>query len=180
MLDIEVQPLLRSAKLLSLVLLLILVVLMVIAVWLIGFLLVDPQGTGQYLMTIVGYGDTTPRAWQSYTLGALVLVQIGIWVMVMVSGRSMFSALKAADAKGASMAASKAARFLWVMLIWGILANMLGSVIATWHFPAGQHALSIGFGSAQISTALAALLATFTSQAFRLGAALWQDHKEVI
>jgi hypothetical protein len=180
MLDNEIQPLFRSAKLLGHFLLLILVVLVLSAAVIIGFLLLDLQGTGQYLMASVGYDAATPRAWQSYSLGTLILVQIGIWVMVVLSGRSIFTALKAADAKGASVAANKAARFLWFMLVWGILAHMLGTIIATWHFPAGQNALSINFGSSQISTAFAALLATFSSQAFSLGAALWQDHKEVI
>jgi len=109
-----------------------------------------------------------------------VLLHIGIWGSVTWYGRQIFSALLVEDVQAASIASRKTAWLLWAMLIWGIVANTLGPLVATWHLPDGQRALAIGFGSAQISTVLAALLATFTSHAFVLGAALWQDHQRVI
>ncbi len=178
--NVETDPLLRSANLLGRVLLLILVVLLVAVAGFIVVLIVEPQKTGQFLAAGVGYGDVSLRAWQSYALTAILLVQIGIWVTIIQYGRNVFSALKAVDIQAAGAAANRAARFLWLMLIWGILAHMFGTVIATWHFPAGQRALGINLGPAQISTAFAALLATFMSHAFALGASLWQDHQEVI
>jgi hypothetical protein len=61
-----------------------------------------------------------------------------------------------------------------------LVAQSAGSVLAGWHCPAGERALSVTLGSAQIAIALTALVAAFLAQAFALGAALWADHRSVI
>ncbi|WP_425090705.1 hypothetical protein [Tropicimonas sp. S265A] len=178
--SVETQPFLRSAALLERALRVIFGVVLlsggVVAVWMI----VDTPALGQMLAGNIGYGMAELRDWQSHGLAALVLVQIGIWAAVVWQGRQIFAALGTPDLVAATRAARIAARLLWIMLIWGVLAHALGSVVATWHFPDGQRALAISVGSAEISTIIAALLATFTAHAFVLGAALWQDHREVI
>lgn len=180
MMDVETKSLLRSAKLVSQVLLWICVFLVAVALGLLIWLIMDLPQTGQSLAASVGYGDDALKDWQAYALGTIVMVQIGIWGAVVWQGRQIFIALTAGAVQTASRAARKSARLLWIMLIWGIAAHALGTVIATWHFPEGQRALGVTLGSAEISTLFAALLATFTSHAFVLGAALWEDHQEVI
>lgn len=180
MMEIKTKYMLRSATLLEQALLLILLALLIAAVVLVAWLGTDLQQAGKWLASGVGYEGAAQRGWQSSALGAIALVQICIWGIVVWYGKQIFTAIKAEDMQTASTSAGTVAKFLWIMLIWGIAADTLGTIITTWHFPEGQRALSIGLGSSQISTAIAALLAAFTSQAFVLGAALWQDHQKVI
>jgi flagellar basal body-associated protein FliL len=180
MIKVETKHILRSATFLERALLLILLALLTAAVILIAWLGTDLQQAGKWFASSLGYEGAAQQAWQSSALGAVALTQITIWGIVVWYGKQIFTAIKAEDMQTASTSAGTVARLLWIMLIWGIVAQTLGTLIATWHFPEGQRALSISFGSPQISTVIAALLATFTSQAFVLGAALWQDHQEVI
>lgn len=180
MTHIETTHLLRSARTLGFALSLIFAVLLIAAGGLLMWLVLDLDGTGQTLAANVGYGDTALRGWQSYALGLILLVQIGIWCAVIWRGREIFTALCEENVRMASISAAQTAQVLWVMLVWGIVAHTLGVLVTTWHFPEGERAVSIAIGSAQISTVFAALLATFTSKAFVLGAELWQDHREVI
>lgn len=177
---IETKAFLRTVYVIDRTLLLIFASLIIVIGLLIFWMVGDLQEMGQALASAVGYGSEALRSWQSYTLATLSLVQIGIWMAVVWYGRHIFVALKNGDINEASIAAGRTAKLLWVMLIWSIITHMLGTVVSTWHFPEGQRALGISLGSAQISTLLAALLATFTSHAFVLGAELWQDHQEVI
>jgi hypothetical protein len=180
MTSVETQPFLRSAAFLERTLRVIFGVVFVAGGVVAAWTVLDPQAFGQTLAGNVGYAVDPLRDWQSYALAGLVLAQIGIWGAVVWQGRQMFAALRTSDFMSATRAARMAARLLWIMLVWGITAHAFGTVIATWHFPEGQRALGISVGSAEISTILAALLATFTAHAFVLGAALWQDHREVI
>ncbi|GFE63744.1 hypothetical protein [Litoreibacter roseus] len=180
MISLEAKPLLRSACLMRRALLLILGILIATALGTLGWIAVDLDRAGLSLAELTGYGSAALRVWQSVALGAILLGHIVIWIAVVWRGQQIFAALLREDVEAASMAAAQAARLLWIMLIWGVLANTLAALVATWHFPDGQRALVISFGSAQISTVLAAVLATFTSRAFVFGAALWQDHKAVI
>ncbi|MGJ8624117.1 MAG: hypothetical protein ACSHW1_15265 [Yoonia sp.] len=177
---IETMPLLRSARLMRHALLLILATLIAAAAILVVRLITDLPQTGSSLATVAGYGSEGLRTWQSAALGAILLLHMAIWGGVAWCGRQIFSALLVEDVQAASIAARKTASLLWIMLIWGIATNTLGPIVATWHFIEGQRVLAVGFGSAQVSTMLAALLATFISHAFVLGAALWQDHQRVI
>lgn len=180
MITMETNAVKRSAHLLGKVLLLIFIALLTAIIVLLVWVILDLPQIGQTLALNIGYGGDALRGWQGFALAMILLVQIGIWAAAVWQGRQIFTALGTGALNNASVAAGKAARLLWVMLIWGIVAHMLGTVIATWHFPEGTRALRISLGSTQISTAFAALLATFTSHAFVLGAALWQDHNEVI
>lgn len=177
---LETGPLLRSAGVMRLILLLIFGGMMIGGAFLLVWLALDLPQAGMMLMTLAGFEETVPRHWQSLALGAIVLLHVAIWCGVLWRGQQVFAALLATDVTQASVAARQMAVLLWAMLIWGVLTNTLVPLVATWHFPPGQRMLAFGLGSAQISTVLAAVLATFTSHAFVLGAALWQDHKEVI
>lgn len=176
----ETKSVMRSAHLLGQALLLIWGGLMSAIIVVLVWLVIDLPQVGQALATSVGYGGDALRSWQGFALATILLIQIGIWIAAVWRGRQIFTALTTGALGNASIAASKTAKLLWFMLIWSIVGHMLGTVVATWHFTDGTRALGISLGSAEISTAFAALLATFTSRAFVLGAALWQDHKEVI
>ena len=176
----ETKSVMRSAHILGQTLLLIFIVLLASIVVLVVWSIVDLPRIGQTLSVNVGYGGIVLRWWQGLAFVMFLLVQIGIWAAAVWQGRQIFTALTTGALIDASIAASKTAWLLWGILIWGIVAHILGTVVATWHFPEGTQALGVAIGPTQISTALAALLATFTSHAFVLGAALWQDHQEVI
>lgn len=180
MIELETQPVLKSAKLLEYVLFLILLTLLVAIAVLAIWMVLDISEVAGALAMSVGYGGAELLPSQGYALGGLVMVQLVIWVAVILRGKEIFAGLGAGDIYAAGFAARQTARLLWLMLAWGIVAHMLATLVATWHFPEGQRAIGLTLSSAQISTILAALLATFTSHAFVLGAALWQDHKEVI
>lgn len=180
MTKVETRPFLRSADVLQYVLSFLLVALIAAALAVVMWMILDPRSLGAWLIQDSGYPELTLSVAQSVGLGAILLSQIGIWGAVIMQGRRMFIALLHADAVGASDAARRAAWLLWLMLGWGVLAGSLASVITSWNFPPGERTLSIAFGTAELSTLLAALLASFTSHAFVLGAALWQDHREVI
>ena len=180
MMNIEAASLLRSARLMRQALLAILAALVAVAFAVLAWVVVDLNQIGTTLAEIAGYDSLTPRRWQSFALSMIVLIHLAIWAGVAWTGQKIFAALLVEDVPAASDAAAALARLLWVMLAWGIIGNTLVPLLATWHFPEGQRTLVIGLGSAQVSTILAALLATFTSHAFVLGAALWQDHKAMI
>ncbi|WP_208353455.1 hypothetical protein [Pseudaestuariivita rosea] len=152
------------------------------AAGLIAMLILDTEGTGRFLIIAAGYEQVIPRPWQSGALTGIVLSQIAVWALVVTCARMIFTALTEADVHRAGRAATLTARWLWLwlMLVWGILAFALATAVASWHFPPGERSIAINVGTPQISTAFAALLATFISRAFVLGAELWQDHQEVI
>ena len=180
MTEIQTTPVLRSAKVLEHALSLIFSGLLIGCAVMLLWMVFDLSEVGETIAQSVGYPSGTLSHQQSFALCGLVLVQLVIWMTVVWQGREIFAALGLGDVRSASIAASQTARVLWIMLFWGIVAHALGTVIATCNFPEGQRSLSISIGSAEISTVFAALLASFTSHAFVLGAALWQDHVEVI
>lgn len=180
MTNVDPDPLFRSAKLLSYLLSFMLAVIVSVVATGLFVLLIDAPGLGAYLASLIGYSDVSLRPWQVLVLSALVLIQLSIWTAILYNGRRVFGSLQVADVITAAYHARVAARLLWLMLFWGILAHTLSVLAITWHFPVGQRALGISFGTSEVSTAFAALLASFTSQAFVMGAALWQDHREVI
>lgn len=180
MMDTEMTPLLRSAATLQRLLTLASIGFAGLAVGMLIRLMVDPHSIGETVASNIGYGGSELHLWQSIALVALVLTQLCIWSGVLWRGRQVFEALTNGALQTASHSAKRLARMLWIMLVWSILAHTLGTIIATWEYPEGQRALSVSFGSAQISTLIAALLASFTAHAFVVGAALWQDHNEVI
>lgn len=133
-----------------------------------------------WLSEAAGYDASGAASWQGLALAALAAGQLGLWFAALGAMRTVFRALDRLDPAGASRAAGRAARWLWALVGYGILAHAAGSVLASWHYPPGERVLSLSIGSAQVTTALAALLAAFLARAFVLGAALWDDHRAVI
>lgn len=179
MMTLETGAFLRSADVLRRILSALLVLLIAAGVFVLWWLMLDPAGAGRWLARAAGYDDGLAPL-QGAALGGVLLAQIGVWIAVVWQARTVFEGLLRADAVAASAAARRLAWFLWAMLLWGIVSHALASVITTWHYPVGTRTLAISIGTGQITTLLAALLAGFTSHAFALGAALWQDHREVI
>lgn len=169
-----------AARRLTVVLSLALSLLFALASVFVAWLLIDAVSIGRVLADATGFPVAEPRIGQSAALCALVLVQLGILSGAAWAARAMFGALSRGEPVAAARDARSVAAWLWVLLIWGVAAGALGSLIATWYYPAGQHALAVQLGSAQATTIIAALMASFLARAFALGAELWQDHREII
>lgn len=154
--------------------------LALLAAALVVFAVVDSVALGRALSAASGFGTDSPRPWQGLVLAAVFLLQIGIWGGVVVSARRTFVHLAEGQPTAAASAAKQVACWLWLQLFWGLAAHALSSGIATWYFAEGARTIAISFGSAQITTALAALMASFLARAVALGAELWQDHREIV
>lgn len=156
--------------------------------WLIGalslgllaWLAVDADHAGRVLAEVNGFAVAEPRLWQSLALGGLALVQLCLWSSVLVASRQMFVELAAGRPAEAATRARSVARWLWALLVWSLAVKALTSAIATWYYPDGEHLIAVQLGLAQLTTALAALMASFLARAFALGAELWQDHQEIV
>lgn len=150
---------------------------------LLGFVLAsvaDALAVGARLVTLGGYDATGLQLWQSWAIIAIVCTHLSLWGAVFWTGRTLFGRLAHGAPTAASKAAMHVAWLLWGILIWGLISQALLSVSATWHYPDGMRSLSISLGTSQLSTALAALIASFMARAFSLGAELWQDHVEIV
>lgn len=143
-------------------------------------LITDLPGASHKLASAAGYGEAAPRGWQTFALVGIEGVQLCIWAAVVWRTRRIFTALRAEDVQCAGIAAGQTARLFRLMLARALLAHTLAPLVATWHFAPGTRVLAIGLGSEQLSMTFAALLAGFTAKAFAPGAALWQDHRELI
>ena len=177
---LETRPLLRSARALHIFLCALTLLATGATLGFAAWVLLDLPRAGMVLAETVGFAEGGTRAWQGVALGALALVYLGLLTVLIYRGQQIFKSLLREDVLGASTAARQAARLLWILLVWGVAARMAGSVVATWHYPVGERSLSLSLGSTEVSTLFAALLASFIAHAFGLGAALWDDHKEVI
>ena len=178
--ELDTRPVLRSSRTLALALTALLIGLCALVLVLIGVLVSDAGAVGRFLSRELGHGLEAPRLWQSLALGGVVLANGLLWIAAVWHGRQVFRALSRQDLDGAGLAARRTARALWVLLALMVLAPTIGTLVATWHNPPGQRALAISFDGAQISTLLAALLATFLSHGLAFGAELWRDHRQVI
>ncbi|MEN0001338.1 MAG: hypothetical protein AAF940_10670 [Pseudomonadota bacterium] len=143
-------------------------------------MLMDPIGVGEELATIAGYDAVTIAPWQAWALSAIVAVHLVLWIVLLAVARSTFNQLADRMPAMAAKSARQAATLLWGMLVWGIVSQPIASAVATWGNPAGERALAIGFGTAQLSIAFSALIAGCMAHALALGAELWQDHQEVV
>lgn len=180
MISSELKPFLRSAEILRHMLSGALFLLAIVALVLVVWVILDTQASGAWLAQQVHQEGTGISDLQTAGLTVILLGHVGIWAAVVWQARLIFTALLMTDATEASAAARRTAWLLWAMVIWGIASYALGTVIASWHQPVGERTLAVSIGTAQISAIFAALLASFSSHAFGLGAALWQDHREVI
>ncbi|MFO6463862.1 hypothetical protein ACK8OR_05690 [Jannaschia sp. KMU-145] len=139
-----------------------------------------PMPMGGWLAGLAGADPHGMALWQAVVLALVAAGQLGLWMGAAGAMRQTFAALGWLDPAGASLAAGRTARWLWTVLIVGVLTHMAATGVATWHYPDGERMLGISLGSAQVSTALAALLAAFMARAFSLGAELWHDTRGMI
>lgn len=146
----------------------------------IGYLIADTQGYGRFLGNATGYPDQELRTWQIIALALTALGQTALWAGIAWQGRAVFGALEQGAVERAAQSASGVSKTLWATLVYSLIASTLAVLVVTWHFPEGQRAFAVSLGSAHVTTILAALIASFLSQALVLGAALWRDHQEVI
>ncbi|MEM7599732.1 MAG: hypothetical protein AAF382_18745 [Pseudomonadota bacterium] len=137
-------------------------------------------GLGMTLADMAGFGSGPLKTWQSLGLSAVVAAHIAVWIILFALVGRVFGHLADGDADAAAGQARRLSYWLWGMLMWGIVSQMIVSVVATWGFGDGQRELTIGLGTAQISIALSALIAGFMARAFALGAELWRDHREMV
>lgn len=177
---IDPQPLLRPARRFHLVCRAVFLVLIGLALALILGVLLSPDRTGRMLIGFAGFDGVSPRPWQMAVLAGLLLGQIALWAAVFGTAGRVCGDLVAGRVDQAGARARRLSGWLWAAFAGGLAAHMLGLLAATWHFPAGQRMIGISLGSAQLSTALAALMAAFLARAFSLGALLWQDHREMV
>ncbi|MEM8822144.1 MAG: hypothetical protein AAGF30_00900 [Pseudomonadota bacterium] len=177
---IDPKPVQASARTLSAVLLVLQSLLVAAGIAVAALTTLMPAAMGGFLLEALGHEAVAPRPWQSLALASLALAQVIFLYVLTGHMRAIFTALDGLDPDGAARAARRTSWWLWGLLVWGVAAPAVASVTATWHFPAGERALTIGFGSAELTTALAALLAAFMARALALGAELWRDHRVVI
>ncbi|MEM9763064.1 MAG: hypothetical protein AAF968_11210 [Pseudomonadota bacterium] len=142
--------------------------------------LVKPGSIGQHLADLSGYPVGPIQAWQTAGLIGVVAIHLAVWITLFATGRRMFRHMADGAPDLAAADAQTLSRWLWAMLVWGIVSQMLVSVLVTFGLPAGQRALQIGIGTPEIFAALTALIAGFMARAFALGAELWRDHQEMV
>lgn len=174
------EAVIRSARTVSVVLLLATGGVVALALAAVTWMVTAPQNLGGFIgLTGEGHVVDMPIG-QQVALLMLGLVSFAGWALALWWAHAMFAAL----AKGAPHVAVRLARriaiVLWALCLWQIIAPALGSLVTTWHFPAGQRAISISLGLSQAGTLLSALIASSMAKALQFGAELWQDHKEII
>jgi hypothetical protein len=140
----------------------------------------DPDRAGQALARLANFPVGEMAGWQNWGLMMVILVHLLVWGVLLTLARGLFGQLALGNPAGASGIARKLAYWLWFMLVWGVISQVIVSAVATWGFPAGQRMISIALGTPQLSVAFSALIASFMARAFALGADLWQDHQEVV
>lgn len=142
--------------------------------------LLAPKILTAFLVDESTYGEITLTNWQLGGLLIITLSQLLLWILALESTRSSFLAIVVDQTTTGLRSIARAANYVWIGLIWSIVAQMPFSVITTWGFPEGERLLTIGLGWTQISMLLVALLISFYSRLLVLGAALWQDYKEIV
>ncbi|MEM6577014.1 MAG: hypothetical protein AAF678_00860 [Pseudomonadota bacterium] len=153
-------------------------VILIVAILLGG--LIRPHDLGALISEIAGFDGANRAGWQDAGLIVIVALSLAVWTTLLHHARQVFAHLAIGAPEAAARAARRLSVWLWIMLAWGLVSQILTSLLATWGFPEGQRAIAIGLGLPQISTVLAALVTSFMAQAFTLGAELWRDHQEVV
>ena len=139
-----------------------------------------PASVGESLARVSGFPTGPLQAWQNGALMGVAAIHLAIWIVLLGTARQVFGTLAEGEPETAGHAARTLSYWLWAMLVWGLIAQMLVSLVATWGLPEGERSLTLGVGTSQISLALSALIAGFMARAFALGAELWRDHREVV
>ncbi|WP_224826123.1 hypothetical protein [Cognatishimia sp. MH4019] len=142
--------------------------------------LITPASLGEALATVSGFQVNILSGWQIAVLVCIAAVHLGVWIVLLMMARRMFENLAQGAPEPAGSVAGRLSYWLWAMLGWGLISQMLVSLVVTWGFPEGERAISLGVGTSHILMALAALLASFMARAFALGAELWRDTQEVV
>lgn len=140
----------------------------------------SPKAVAEAIARGGGYAGAPLASWQAWALIGVAATHLAIWMALFVVTRGLFRSLALGEPEAAVRKARNVACLLWAMLAWGLVAQMIASVAATWGLPEGERTLSIAVGTPQVSVAFAALVASFLTHAFALGAKLWRDHREVI
>ena len=139
-----------------------------------------PASLGESLARVSGFPTGPLQAWQNGALLGIAAVHLTIWILLLGIARRLFGNLAEGEAETAGRTARTLSHWLWAMLAWGVIAQMLVSLVATWGLPEGERSVVLAVGTTQISLALSALIAGFMARAFALGAELWRDHREVV
>ena len=140
----------------------------------------SPLAVGDFLAQQAGYGEVPLSPLQAWGIIAIVAVHVMLWACLLMLARKLFRHMVLASPTEVARCARKAGYVLWIMVFWGIASQGLASVTSTRGYQEGQRVLSICIGMPQVSLAFSALMAGFMAHAFTLGAALWEDHREVI
>ena len=141
--------------------------------------LLRPEEVGALVAGLSGH-PITPRPWQGATLAAVVIAGLGLYAATFAAAARVCGALVRGEAAAAGPAARRLSRWLWAVLGWSVASHTASILIVTAHAGPGGRALSVSLGAPQVSIAVAALIAAFLAHALTLGAALWQDHQEIV
>ncbi|WP_136443923.1 hypothetical protein [Pacificoceanicola onchidii] len=151
-----------------------------VAVAMVLALLASPDWIGGFLAEATGYPLEAPRLWQGAAFVGIALSVLAAHAAVFRAAGQVCRWLVQGLPARAAGAAQQLSRRLWWLLGLSILAHTASVLVATAHAGPGQRAVSLALGSSQITFAIAALIAAFLARAFVLGAALWQDHQEIV
>ena len=143
-------------------------------------LLSKPDWIGSALAEAARTSLPTPQIWQSAALAAIAFVVLGTYAAVFKTVTHVCAMLVQGEPGIAASQAKRLSNWLWCLLGVSILAQTLAVLVATFHAGSGERTLSIALGGPQITFAIAALTAACLARAFSLGAALWQDHCDIV
>ncbi|WP_299963836.1 hypothetical protein [uncultured Roseobacter sp.] len=177
---INPRTLLASARRMQLVMSCMVGLFLVGSATLIAVVIATPGVIGAHLAQVSGFANGPLEPWQTVALACIGLVHMALWLAVLTGARRVFGQIAQGNPEGAATTARQLSYGLWAMLGWGLVSQMIVSVVATWGYPPGQRALALGIGTPEISVALSALIAGFLARAFALGAELWRDHQAVV
>ncbi|MGR3492908.1 MAG: hypothetical protein ACU0DW_12690 [Shimia sp.] len=177
---IDAAPTLTSAQRLAQVMTALLLLPVIGALATLFLAVTAPIDLSVWLAAAAAFPVAPLGGWQATGLIGLLISHLILWFTLLLTAREMFAQIGAGDIDAAGRLARRLALLLWTLLAWGIVSHAIGSVLATIALPEGERMLSVSLGTAQVSVALAALIASFLAHAFSLGAALWRDHRAVI
>lgn len=138
-----------------------------------------PEEVGALLAGLTGH-PLAPGPWQGAALAAVVIAGLTLYAATFAAAARVCGALVRGEMAAAGPAARGLSRWLWVVLGWSVASHTASILIVTAHAGPGGRALSFALGAPQVSIAVAALIAAFLAHALTLGAALWQDHQEIV
>lgn len=178
--SISERAAIRSARTMSGILLLAACGVGALALTAVIWMFTAPQNLAGLIGADGAGGLTEMAVGQQIALLALGLTSLLGWALALWWAHVMFATLAKGTPHAAVRLARRIALVLWALFLCQIIAPIAGSLIATWHLPEGQRAISVSLGLGQAGTLLSALIASSMAKALQFGAELWQDHKEII